>query len=263
MSLDPSASESMSLDPPPVASSEVLALQEEIETHLVAAIEATTIALEPFPHLFIEGCFPAAIFEELIANLPVDDFYEPLIHKDSVREDGSSPRIQASLSEDRLPLLPEGRCRDLWTAAAHAAQEQSVKMALLRKLEPGIRERHKGPLEEIEAYARPALNRDVSGYQILPHLDTKAKVMTGLIYLPRDPVAQRGLGTSFYTRKRRIPGLKPKFDLLKTVPFAPNHALVFSPSKRSFHGRELLPKDCGVRDYFALTFYNDPRRRGY
>jgi hypothetical protein len=34
-------------------------------------------------------------------------------------------------------------------------------------------------------------------------------------------------------------------------------------TKRSFHGREPLPEGCGVRDYLALTYYDDPTRRGY
>jgi len=193
--------------------------------------------------------------------LPGDDFYEPLLHKDSVRPDGTSPRIQGSLAEDRLHLLPEGRVRDPWTAVTRATQDETVKMALLRKLEPGIRERHKQPLEEIEAYSRTALNRDVSGDKILPHPDTKAKIRSGLLHFPRAE-DQSGLGTSLYARKRRIPGFKA-FDLVKTVPFAPNSDLVFAVTKRSFHGREPLPEGCEIRDYLALTYYNDPTRRGY
>lgn len=259
MSLQPTTDyESLITEPDQV----VAELQEEMRAHLVAAIEATPLIEEPFPHVFIEGCFPTALYEELRAHLPDDDFYEPLIHKDSVREDGSSPRIQAPLSEERLPLLPEGRARDLWTAATRATQDPSVKLALLRKLEPGIRERYKEPLEEIEAYSRPALNRDVSGYKILPHPDTKAKVMSGLIYFPNDE-SQEGLGTSLYVRRMKIPGLKPRFDNVATVPFAGNHGLVFAVTKRSFHGREPLPENSGIRNYLALTYYNDPTRRGY
>ena len=247
--------------PPLLASDEVAALEEAIRAHLVAAIEATPLVPEPFPFIFIEGCFPEALYQELHANLPADDFYEPLLHKDAVRPDGSSARIQASLSEDRLHLLPQGRVRDLWTAVTRATQDQSVKMALMRKLEPGIRERFEAPLEQIEAYSRPALNRDVSGYKILPHPDTKAKIMSGLLYFPQDE-DQKGLGTGLYTPRRRVPGFK-RFDLVKTVPFAPNSGLVFAVTKRSFHGREPLPEGCGIRNYLALTYYNDPTRRGY
>ncbi len=185
-----------------------------------------------------------------------------MIHKDSVRPDGTIPRIQASLTESRLARLPEGRCRTLWTAAARAVQADSIQLALLRKLEPGIRERHSEPIEEIEAYCRPALNRDVAGYRILPHPDTKVKVLTGLIYFPRD-ASQVGLGTSFYVPRRRFPGLKPRYELAATLPFRGNCGLVFAVTKRSFHGREPLPENCGVRDYFALTYYNDPTRRGF
>jgi hypothetical protein len=244
------------------ASEEWASLERRLRDHLIGAIERTPLETEPFPHIFIEGCFPTDLYAELLAELPADDFYEPLIHKDSVRDDGTSPRIQASLSEDRMALLPAGRQRDLWTAVTRATQDERVKLALLRKLEPGIRERHSKPLEEIEAYSRPALNRDVSGYQILPHPDTKAKVMSGLIYLPRSD-AQRGLGTSLYVPIRRRSVFRPRFKLAKTAPFQANSGLVFAVTKRSFHGREPLPEGCGVRDYLALTYYDDPTRRGY
>lgn len=250
--------------PPTSAASnpEIDRLEAEIREHLIRSIEATPLREDPFPHIFIADCFPKDIYEALIANLPDDDFYEPLIHKDSVRDDGTSPRSQAPLSEDRLPLLPEGEVRNLWTAATRATQAPDVKLALLRKLEPGIRERFTEPLEEIVAYSRPALNRDVPGYKILPHPDTKAKVLSGLIYLPTSG-SQEGLGTSVYTRKRGIPGFKPRFELVDTLPFAPNHGLVFAVTKRSFHGREPTPEKSGIRNYFALTYYSDPTRRGY
>ena len=241
---------------------DVATLERRLREHLVEAIERTPLATDPFPYVFIEGCFPKDLYEELLAELPADDFYEPLIHKDSVRDDGTSPRIQASLSEERMPLLPAGRQRDLWTAVTRSNQDDRVKLALLRKLEPGLRERYSEPVEQIEAYSRPALNRDVSGYKILPHPDTKAKVMSGLIYFPRTD-AQRGLGTSLYVPTFRVPGLRPRFRLVKTVPFQANCGLVFAVTKRSFHGREPLPAGCGVRDYLALTYYNDPTRRGY
>ncbi|MBK7951996.1 MAG: hypothetical protein IPK00_25380 [Deltaproteobacteria bacterium] len=74
-----------------------------------------------------------------------------------------------------------------------------MKMALLRKLEPGIREALFGAARGDRAYARPALNRDVSGYKILPHPDTKAKVLSGLIYFPRSR-EQVGLRTNSTSR---------------------------------------------------------------
>ena len=237
-------------------------LTDELTSHLVKTIDATPLEIDPFPHLMMQRCFPESRYDEIVANLPDDSFYEPLIHKDSVREDGTSPRIQASLAEDRLPLLPEGRQREIWTAITNAFRADEVKLAFMRKLEPGLRERHTGPLESIEAYSRPALNRDVAGYEILPHPDTKAKVMSGLLYLPADE-SQRALGTSLYAPLPSIPGLKKRFRNVKTVPFAPNSGLIFAVTKRSFHGREPLSEGCGVRNYLALTYYDDPTRRGY
>lgn len=234
----------------------------EIEEHLVNSIEASPLRSEPFPYVYIEGFFPEDIYKELLAMLPGNEFYEPVMHKDAVRRDGSSSRIQASLSPDRLDYFPAGPARELWTDVVKALQADSVRMALLSKLEPGIRESYSEPLEEISAYSRPALNRDVAGYKILPHPDTKAKVMSGLIYLPNHE-KQSGLGTSFYVRDRRGFRMRPSYKRVVTLPFAPNSGPVFAVSKRSFHGREPLPEGCGIRDYLAMTFYNDPTRRGY
>jgi len=237
-------------------------LTTEMRDHLLVAIDRSPLEADPFPYVFIEGCFPDAIYQEILATLPEDEFYGPLIHKDSVRPDGSSPRIQASLSEDRLSERLPGRPRTLWTALTRATQDDALKFALLRKLEPGIRERHDGPLETIEAWSRPALNRDVAGFRILPHPDTRAKIMSGLIYLPRSE-DQIGLGTSFYVRKRKLAGFKHCFDRVKTLPFKANCGVAFAVTRRSFHGRERLPVGCGIRDYLALTYYNDPTRRSY
>lgn len=83
---------------PPSPGAEIARLESAMRDHLVQAIERTPLETDPFPYVFIRGCFPEALYEELLAALPSDDFYEPLIHKDSVRDDGSSPRIQAPLS---------------------------------------------------------------------------------------------------------------------------------------------------------------------
>lgn len=131
-------------------------------------------------------------------------------------------------------------------------QDDGVKLALLRKLEPGIRERHAEPLEQIEAYSRPALNRDVSGYKIPPHPDTKAKVMSGLIYFPKSD-AQRRLGTSLYVPTRSFLRKKPGFRRVKTVPFQANCGLVFAVTNRSLHGHERLPRRTRTSSAAAST----------
>jgi hypothetical protein len=63
MPLDPSTS---SPTAPPVdiglsRDGEILALQQEIDRHFLAAIEATPMQPDPFPHVFVEGCFPQEI----------------------------------------------------------------------------------------------------------------------------------------------------------------------------------------------------------
>jgi hypothetical protein len=113
------------------------------------------------------------------------------------------------------------------------------------------------------AYSRPTILRDFSGYWIVPHPDSPAKIVTVQIYLPRDE-SQRSLGTTFYRRTmfdpRILLSLSHLFKPVAEIPFLPNSGYMFPVGRRSWHGRPEVPAGSGERNSILLVYYREPGR---
>jgi hypothetical protein len=118
------------------------------------------------------------------------------------------------------------------------------------------------------AFPKASLFRDTDGYEIAPHPDGRAKIVTMQLYLPRDR-SQLDLGTALY--KRRFKSLKGlyswhgRFEKVKQFMFQPNSGYAFAVSnslrKKSWHGREHLPDGCGTRNtLLCIYFARDDRQ---
>lgn len=92
--------------------------------------------------------------------------------------------------------------------------------------------------------------RDETGYALGPHTDGPAKVVSVLSYLTHALRPQ--LGTSIYRPKQEgftsaggphLP--REDFDLLATLPYAPNILVAFPKTDDCFHGVE--PVEPGLR----------------
>tara|TARA_R110002020_G_C16321741_1_gene774915 strand:+ start:12836 stop:13546 length:711 start_codon:yes stop_codon:yes gene_type:complete len=84
---------------------------------------------------------------------------------------------------------------------------------------------------------------DTRGFWLRPHTDLGVKRFTMLIYLSDDP-RHRDLGTDLFFDEK-TPAVQ--------VPFKPNSALIFTPSKRTFHG--FLPRKInGIRRSLILNY---------
>jgi hypothetical protein len=100
--------------------------------------------------------------------------------------------------------------------------------------------------------------RDTEGYRIKPHPDGTNRIVTMLYYLPRD-TSHEDLGTSVYVRQpwtKRILG--EGFKEVERFPFRPNSSCAFVvnrlPEKTSWHGRELVGADAGVRNLILCQY---------
>src|SRR5262249_23066956 len=118
---------------------------------------------------------------------------------------------------------------------------------------------------QLAGYARPTLYREVEGFEIPPHPDTRKKVVTMHLYLPADR-SQLDLGTALYRRRLLawpLGGLRPRFVKVKQFAFAPNSGYAFvvnnALTKKSWHGRETLPPGAGVRNTLLNTFFEELR----
>lgn len=87
---------------------------------------------------------------------------------------------------------------------------------------------------------------DRRGYELLPHPDAERKLITVLIYVADDD-SDPSIGTEIYALKEnwkekimsygseyRFP--RVAFDHVSTIPYRPNTAFIFAPTKLSFHG---------------------------
>jgi hypothetical protein len=92
------------------------------------------------------------------------------------------------------------------------------------------------------------LYRDVDGYAIVPHPDTRKKVVTMQLYCPTDG-SQADLGTTLYQASLRglLHAGSRFLEPVKTLPFLPNVGYAFtvlkayhSPTRMSWHGRPAI-----------------------
>ncbi len=227
--------------------------------HIVDAIDNADVSDKPFSHLFAQQIFPANVYSEMLDNLPDPATYEPKHEKQL--PDGTYTRTYYQLDRDGLAALPDHQ-RALWESVVDALLSEDFKVHVFRQLRKDLAFRFRTQdVEAIEASPRPRIVRDVSGYKIDPHPDTRKKAVTMMIYLPRDE-RQKDLGTSLYKIQPSLQGLTSKrrwFKEVKRFPFIPNSAFAFAVNnclrKKSWHGRELVEKNVGVRNSLVTTFY--------
>ena len=110
-------------------------------------------------------------------------------------------------------------------------------------------------LENVSYTKRMQLVYDKKHYSLGPHTDHPSKVLSLLIYLPKDR-SQISTGTSLYMPKdpelldKELPHKHyPREDFLKviTMPYVPNSAFCFIKTNNSFHGVEALDMENTAR----------------
>jgi hypothetical protein len=230
---------------------------------MVEAVRASRAEVDPFPHALISNFFPSDVYDDLQEFLPKDDQYEVFSYGKHHSQDGSSNRLRYRMQNDWLDRL-SGVRRTFWYAIRQALGSQQLKEAVYSKMSAGLAFRFKCAQSEvntISGYALPELFRELSSYCIAPHPDTRRKVVTMQISLPRDD-SQRALGTEFYKRSVNPLHLlrEPRgFDIVKCTPFLPNAAYCFSVLNnvtwKSWHGRSTLPNNSGVRNSILNIWY--------
>lgn len=236
-------------------------LAARVLAHLLARVRAAPVWNEPFTHTYLEDVFPADVYAALLAHLPPAERYARGANEPNGRHE---VRSFYHLTTAGVRRLPDG-ARDLWRGVASALTDDALKRELYAGLAPDLSYRFGVPEAEVpdlSGHPRPTLYREVSGYELPPHPDTLKKVVTMHLYLPAD-ASQLDLGTALYVRT------PAGFTKVKQFPFRPNSGYAFAVSDRgarqSWHGRERLPADAGVRHTLLNTFYADPRPgyRGY
>ena len=235
--------------------------------HLVLRICEAEPLTDPFGHTYLTNVFPAEIYRELLTSLPGPGFYNRAAERHHRGEAGGYVRSSFPLTAAKLAQLPPGAA-GLWRGVAAALTAPELKRAVFTRLAPDLAYRF-GVLEhqtpDLPGYARPTLYREIEGFEIPPHPDTRKKVVTMHLYLPADST-QIDLGTALFQRRPlALPfgTWQRRFVKVKQFEFRPNSGYAFVVNntflKRSWHGRERLRDGAGVRNTLLNTFYAEPR----
>ncbi len=241
----------------------------EILDHLLDRLDRTSACDEPYSHFYLERVFPEDVYAEMMAAMPAPHDYRPLSLKKHQNAAGVSTRDVLPLSTEGLAQLPAHQ-REIWKGVAAALTAPELKVAVFRKLATDLARRFNCRPEEVErivSYTKPSLFRDLEGYEIAPHPDGRAKIVTMQLYIPADR-SQLNLGTAVYRRRfTSLQGLYSwhgRFEKVKQFVFQPNSGYAFAVSnslgKKSWHGREQIPPGSGVRNSILNIFFADQGR---
>lgn len=208
-----------------------------IEGHLLYALRNATVKKWPFPHFYVENCFP-------------DDFYRSLTEKLAEKDDFKGV-------EGRYSGRTFARAEDISELDFMNTQEFMQQVA---KVFHPYMKAHFGDTEA-KIFHDLRLIRDGKNYSIGPHTDANWKLVSLLFYLPATDEHSYA-GTSIYLPKDRsltCPGGPhhqfKDFDLIATAPYKPNTCFGFFKTAQSFHGVEQLP-EAFKRDLLLYNLYD-------
>jgi hypothetical protein len=204
--------------------------EDAVAEHLTPALELGERFSQPF-NLTLFHPFSPEFYSQILAQLPEDRFYEPLMHRDARRPDGTSTRMIMSIDKESTDRLPAEQ-REFWSAFNAIMRSKKVRDAFMRHLEPELTARFKVPLDEIPCQATVRIGRDADGYKISPHPDNANRVYTAQVYLADDE-SQTEVGTSVYSRES-----DGSFKFVRRLPFSPNTAFCFARTDSTWHGVE-------------------------
>jgi len=220
--------------------------------HAVGAIDAAAERREPFHHLQFAGIFPADVYAAMLASMPAAGDYGAMSGRASLARTakGGSARTKIDLFAECMSHLPEEKT-SIWTRVGAALRSHEVQEAFMRRLAPGLERRFGARYQAVRLYPIPTLMRDVPGYRIGIHSDTRWKGMTVQIYLPRDDSIAH-VGTAFH---RRNPDASYQEAL--RMAFSPNTGYAFTVGSDTYHSVDRLGPEVKTRDSILLNYFVD------
>ena len=221
--------------------------------HAVRAIHAASDYGHPFHHLQLDGIFSAQVYAALLDAMPEANHYRLMSGraKYTRKPGGGGTRTKIDLFPEYLRHLRED-ARAVWRLAGAVLTSSAVREAFRSRLAPGLERRFGERYLSVGMYPVPVLTRDVPGYRIGIHPDTRSKAMTIQIYLPRDRRSQH-IGTVFHAR--RDGGYERSVQML----FAPNSGYAFAVGDDTYHSVDSVGPEVATRDSILLTYYVDDR----
>jgi len=225
---------------------------ERLREFVVRAVEAAPAYEAPFYHLVLDRVFPDDVYAAMLANMPEASDYRPMHGRSKGHDlsDGTHTRVKIDLFPEYIRHLPPQK-RGVWDIVGRALCSAPVRDAFVRRLAPALARRFGPNFASVGMFPIPVLTRDISGYLIPPHTDTRWKGITVQLYLPRD-LSNPNIGTIFH---ERLPdGSLPK---KKQMTFAPNSGYAFAVGTDTWHSADRVGDEVKTRDSILLTYFVD------
>jgi hypothetical protein len=225
---------------------------ENLSDYIAASIDASPSFDAPFTHLVLDRVFPDEAYALMLANMPEVNDYRPMHGRSKGHDlaDGTHTRVKIDLFPEYIRHLPPQK-RAIWDIVGRALCSRKVKDAFVRRLAPPLERRFGGGYAATGMYPIPILTRDIPGYLITPHTDTRWKGITVQLYLPRD-AATTHIGTIFH--EKLADGALPK---VKQMKFAPNTGYAFAVGTDTWHSADAVGPEVKTRDSILLTYFVD------
>ncbi len=139
----------------------------------------------------------------------------------------------------------------VWDLVGRALCSRPVRDAFVRRLARPLERRFGPGYAKVGMFPIPVLTRDIPGYLITPHTDTRWKGITVQLYLPRDRSTTH-IGTIFH--ERLADGSLPK---RKQMTFVPNTGYAFVVGSDTWHSADPVGAEVKTRDSILLTYFVD------
>ena len=207
----------------------------------------------PFHHLQFDRIFPDDFYAQMVEAMPVAEDYRAMSGKSKVgssRPDGKPTRAKIDLFPEYVRHLPPEK-RAIWDATGRVLRSKELQSAFVQRLAPGLKGRFGENFAKVNMYPVPILTRDIPGYLITPHTDTRWKGITVQLYLPRDRSTAH-IGTIFH--EKLADGSLPKRAQMS---FVPNSGYAFAVGTDTWHSADPVGTEVRTRDSILLTYFVD------
>jgi hypothetical protein len=226
--------------------------EKDLSRFIASSVRAGRASETPFHHIVFERVFPDDIYAAMLLAMPVASDYRPMAGRSKARSlvNRVHTRVKIDLFPEYIRSLPPEK-RVLWTTVGRALCSTEVKDAFIERLAVGLAQRFGSDLSKVGLYPIPILTRDIPGYFITPHPDTRWKGITAQFYLPPDETTLH-VGTIFHERLQ-----DDSLPVRARMKFSPNTGYAFAVGKETWHSVDPVGPEVETRDSILLTYFVD------
>ena len=215
---------------------------DQLAAFMANQVDTSQSLAAPFHHVVFDEFFPADVYRQLIETMPDAADYRPMSGRS--RYSNTAGPTPTRVKIDLFPNM-SATCRrrgEAWDRVGRALCASELRQAFVQRLAPELDRRFGPGYAKERFFPIPVLTRDVAGYHIAPHTDTRWKGITVLVYLPRDETTAH-IGTVLHARA--ADGTLARAGQGR---FAPNTGLAFAVGDGSWHSVDKVGPEVGTRD---------------